>query len=70
VLAPEKKAVPKKAHEPKPRKNDKVADDVADDAPAFEMPADFQHDDEAHEEHEETPAEPATETVAETADPA
>ncbi len=70
VLAPEKKAVVKKAHEPKARKGHSAVDKVADDAPAFEMPADFQHDDEAHEEHEETPAEPAMGTVAETADPA
>jgi translation initiation factor IF-3 len=75
VLAPEKKAVVKKQHEPKPRKNDskhnKGSDQAAADAaPAFEMPADFQHDEEAHEEHEETPAEPATEAVIETADPA
>ncbi len=55
VLAPEKKAVPKKAHEPKPRKGEAPAeiapgDTAVDEAPAFEMPADFQHDESVPDE--------------------
>jgi translation initiation factor IF-3 len=52
VLAPEKKAVVKKPHEPKPRAeqpavqtaDEKAHAEAAADAPAFEMPVDFVHD--------------------------
>ncbi len=59
VLAPEKKAVPKKSHEPKKS---------ADDAPAAAQPE--QQEQEQEVPAVQAPAEPVAEAVVETADPA
>jgi translation initiation factor IF-3 len=62
VLAPEKKAVPKKSHEPKK---------AADDAPAPAQPEQEQQEQEQQEAPAvQAPAEPVAEAVVETADPA
>jgi translation initiation factor IF-3 len=61
VLAPEKKAVVKKAHEPRAAHDDEA---VQEEAPAAEAP---QQEDEAVQQ---APAEPVAEVVVETADPA
>ena len=64
VLAPEKKAVAKKPHEPKPAAHDNstIHETVADEALAPAQPA--------QEEVQQAPAEPVAEAVVETADPA
>lgn len=66
VLAPEKKAVVKKSHEPKAAAHDDsvVHDTVADEAPAPAQPVQEQA------EAQQAPAEPVAEAVVETADPA
>ena len=68
VLAPEKKAVVKKPHEPKAaqQRQGRVDDTAADDAPA---PAQ-QEQAVAEVTEVQAPAEPVAETVVETADPA
>jgi translation initiation factor IF-3 len=67
VLAPEKKAVVKKPHEPKAAHNDKASDDTA----ADDAPAPTQQEQAVAEVTEvQAPAEPVAETVVETADPA
>jgi len=75
VLAPEKKAVAKKPHEPKASHSDPVAPDtVAKDAPA-PAPSEGTHEEAAAKvtavaEAEQAPAEPVAEVVVEAADPA
>jgi translation initiation factor IF-3 len=67
VLAPEKKAVVKKPHEPRAAHNDKARDDrAADDAPAPAQPEQAV----AEVTQVQAPAEPVAEAVVETADPA
>lgn len=60
VLAPEKKAVVKKPHEPRVANNDSTSHDTAAAAPQEAQP----------EEVQQAPAEPVAEAVVETADPA
>ena len=82
VLAPEKKAVVKKPHEPRPDRDDKHEDSAttpgtaADDAPASAQPVEAPVEVAAVPEVAEpavevqAPAEPVAEAVVETADPA
>ena len=71
VLAPEKKAVAKKPHEPKASHSDPVAPDTATkDAPA-PVPSEGAHEEVAAiAEAQQAPAEPVAEVVVEAADPA
>ena len=68
VLAPEKKAVAKKPHEPKGAASEDKArqDTVADEAPAAAQPEQEQEQTDV----QQAPAEPVAEAVVETADPA
>ena len=68
VLAPEKKAVVKKPHEPKAHGDPVTHDTAADDAPAPAQPT--QQVQEEVAAAVQAPAEPVAEAVAESADPA
>lgn len=68
VLAPEKKAVVKKPHEPKAHGDPVTHDTAADHAPAPAQPTEQVQEDVA--EVAQAPAEPVAEAVAESADPA
>ena len=67
VLAPEKKAVVKKPHEPRAAAHD---DPVSQDAAADDASAPAQPQEQQEQEQEQAPAEPVAEAVVETADPA
>ncbi len=69
VLAPEKKAVVKKPHEPKAHGDPVTHDTAADDAPAPAQPTQ-QVQEEVAAAAVQAPAEPVAEAVAESADPA
>ena len=67
VLAPEKKAVAKKPHEPRASHDGKVNQNrVADEAPAAAQPT----QEPEQQDVQQAPAEPVAEAVVETADPA
>ena len=68
VLAPEKKAVVKKPHEPKTHSDPVSQDTDADDASAPAQPTEQMQEEPAQEV--QAPAEPVAEAVAESADPA
>ena len=70
VLAPEKKAVVKKPHEPKAHGDPGAHDTAADDAPAPAQPTEQVQDEAEAPEAVQAPAEPVAEAVAESADPA